>query len=624
MCHDYDAEKTVRIDSSVVADSSVRIAALSREEIARKEAEATRSQLAAIVESSGDAIFSYDLDGRILTWNRSAENLYGYTAEEIIRQNITLLLPPERMREPSSYIAAIHEGKLVVNLETERLRKNGSRFWALLTASPIRDETERISAISIIVRDITERKRVEEAFQKTEQELRDFVENATVGMHWVAADGIILWANQNELQLLGYAREEFIGHNIAEFHADQQVIQDILERLTRDETLGDYEARLRCKDGSTRDVLISSNVLWKNGKFVHTRCFTRDITERKLAEERLRASEERFRTAVSAVSDIVWTNNASGEMEGEQPGWGAFSGQSQEEYQGYGWSKAVHPEDAQPTIDAWNLAVEEKGTFEFEHRLRRHDGEWRVCSIRAVPVLDPNRKIREWVGVHTDITESKQQQQEILDLNVRLQRAMTESHHRIKNHLQVLAALVELQTQETDTVPRSAMTRLNQHIHALASLHDLLTIEMKIGGDVKTISTQEAFDKLLPAVRRSLGQRRITFKIEDIQVPPNQVGTLLLLTNELVSNAAKHGKGDIEVWFGVRDEMLGLEVIDDGPGFPDRFDPKTMSNTGLELIESLSRWDLRGEVRYENRAEGGACVFVRFPLPEVKVVAVNS
>ena len=87
---------------------------------------------------------------------------------------------------------------------------------------------------------------------------------------------------------------------------------------------------------------------------------------------------------------------------------------------------------------------------------------------------------------------------------------------------------------------------------------------------------------------------------------------------------AKHGKGDIEVWFGVRDEMLGLEVIDDGPGFPDRFDPKTMSNTGLELIESLSRWDLRGEVRYENRAEGGACVFVRFPLPEVKVVAVNS
>jgi PAS domain S-box-containing protein len=82
-----------------------------------------------------------------------------------------------------------------------------------------------------------------------ERELADFIENASVGLHWVGADGTILWANQAEMDLLGYTREEYIGHGIAEFHADSDVIKDILCRLTNKETLHDYEARLRCGGG---------------------------------------------------------------------------------------------------------------------------------------------------------------------------------------------------------------------------------------------------------------------------------------------------------------------------------------------------------------------------------------
>ena len=124
----------------------------------------------------------------------------------------------------------------------------------------------------------------------------------------------------------------------------------------------------------------------------------------------LSASEARFRAAVGAVSSLIWTNNAAGLMAGEQPGWGGFTGQSQAEYQGYGWATAVHPEDAQPTIDAWDRAVAETRMFVFEHRLRRRDGAWRLCSIRAVPAFDDDGTIREWVGVHTDITEERQAQ----------------------------------------------------------------------------------------------------------------------------------------------------------------------------------------------------------------------
>jgi PAS domain S-box-containing protein len=166
-----------------------------------------------------------------------------------------------------------------------------------------RDEAGRLAEISLLQQrahaleaEVRERVRLEQqlrdtvvAIQEREADLRDVLDNAAEGIHLVDADGKIEWANAAELHLLGYAAEEYIGRNIAEFHVDRAVIDDMLARLMAGETLCSREARLRHKDGSLRHVLVSSNVRWRDGKPQYTRCFTRDITDlRNAAEERER------------------------------------------------------------------------------------------------------------------------------------------------------------------------------------------------------------------------------------------------------------------------------------------------------------------------------------------------
>jgi PAS domain S-box-containing protein len=143
-----------------------------------------------------------------------------------------------------------------------------------------------------------------EALLRGASNLRDFVENAPEGLRRVGPDGRILWANRTELGMLGYTREEYIGHHIAEFHADAPVTEDFLARLTRGETLLEQEARMICKDGSIRHVLVNSNALFEGGKFIHTRCFTRDVTDRKRDEENMVSAYER-ESAARAVAEAA-------------------------------------------------------------------------------------------------------------------------------------------------------------------------------------------------------------------------------------------------------------------------------------------------------------------------------
>jgi two-component system, OmpR family, sensor histidine kinase VicK len=135
------------------------------------------------------------------------------------------------------------------------------------------------------------------------EDLRDFIENAPMPLHWVNGSGIIIWVNRAELDFLGYSKDEFINKHISKFHADKNVIEDILSRLINKETLLNYPARMVCKNGEIKDVLINSNVYWKDGQFIHTRCFTRDITEQRKGEREKEALIKELETRIMQLED---------------------------------------------------------------------------------------------------------------------------------------------------------------------------------------------------------------------------------------------------------------------------------------------------------------------------------
>lgn len=154
---------------------------------------------------------------------------------------------------------------------------------------------------------------------------------------------------------------------------------------------------------------------------------SRDITEARLAAEKMRVSEERFRSLVTATAAIVWSMPGTGQFEAEQPGWLAFTGQVFDAMKGLGWLEMVHTEDRDRTVKAWNQAVADKKLFDTEHRLCRADGEFRHMSMRAVPIKAADSSVTEWVGIHTDITDRIVAEQEAQENDERYRLALEAS-----------------------------------------------------------------------------------------------------------------------------------------------------------------------------------------------------
>jgi PAS domain S-box-containing protein len=225
--------------------------------------------------------------------------------------------------------------------------------------------------------------------------------------------GMITYWNPAAEQMFGYGRADALGKP---FHMLLPVrYRDAHEQGYRkfydanrereiDQTLHLTAVR---RSGSEFRVEISVCTLMI-GNRRHAMGIVREITRGIRVDEELRVSEERFRSLVTATSQIVWITNARGEVFGDLPDWRAFTGQTVEEIQGWGWSRAVHPDDRDRVTAVWAHAVETGAIYEIEYRMRRYDGEYRHFAVRGATVKEPDGSIREWIGSCADITARKQ------------------------------------------------------------------------------------------------------------------------------------------------------------------------------------------------------------------------
>jgi diguanylate cyclase (GGDEF)-like protein/PAS domain S-box-containing protein len=284
----------------VAALSSLRLARTLRRIEGR--AERTRRHLAAIVESSHDAVYSKDLEGNILSWNRSAERVFGYAPEEVIGQHVSMLVPPELTQDIPKILDEIRAGRAIPHLETLRRTKDGRLFDVVVAVSPVDDESGRVAGAAVVTRDVTEQRRLRRE--------RDRLFDLSLDMVCIAGtDGYFRQLNPTFELVLGHTGDELMERSFFEFvhPADLRPTLDVLEKLAHGETTIDFENRYRCKDGSYK-VLSWHATPGEDGSIY---ALARDVTETKASQERLAAMAENLRV-MAVVDELTGLHNRRG------------------------------------------------------------------------------------------------------------------------------------------------------------------------------------------------------------------------------------------------------------------------------------------------------------------------
>jgi len=393
----------------------------------RKLADDIRLRHTAIVKSSDDAIMGLDVNGTVVNWNKGAERLYGYSANEAIGRNICFLSTADDPHDVPNILKRVLKGDVLRNYETVRRRKDGTHVEVSVTLSPIIDAQGAIVGVSGIARDITDRKRADERLRESEAQFRTLAEGIPQ-LCWMArGDGHIFWYNQRWYTYTGTTPEQMEGWGWQSVH-DPQTLPKVLEQWRASISTGvpfDMVFPLRGADGVFRPFLTRVMPIEDaDGRVVRWLGTNTDITELRDAQEALRASEERLRLAQWAAHigtfDVdlrtgvdIWTPETEA-LYGLPPG--GFGGTQT------AFENLVHPDDRERII---GLARELIGTGQpavAEWRVIWPDGSVHWIAARSQVLMDESGAPFRLLGVNMDITESKRAEQALHAMNRALEK----------------------------------------------------------------------------------------------------------------------------------------------------------------------------------------------------------
>ncbi|GEM_PF-706230 len=475
-------------------DGTLAQLAITRDITERQRRERAALLLSSIVDSSDDAIISKDLNGIITSWNKSAQRVFGYTAEETVGRSITILIPPERLDEEPQILARLRRGERVDHFETVRRHKDGTLLDISLTISPVRDAQGKIIGASKIARNITDRKRAERAIEALNAQLSadlsamtrmqrlsarlvqasDFtvllgeildaaieITGAAGGNIQLLQDGALkviaecglesgaLESLQRAARTLFPPRERVIVEDLsahplfagtpaaqALLASERRALQSTPLVSRTGEVLGVFSTLYRVAGAPNERELRLLDILAR---------LAADWIERQRAEHALLESEAKFRQLADSMPQMVWTARPDGSLDYYNERWYEFTGASRGGFSENSWKPFLHPDDAGAAAGAWLESVASGQPYRVECRLwDRRERRWRWFMARALPARDSAGKIVKWFGTTTDIDEQKRVEAELRSANQDLEQFAYSASHDLQEPLRSIKIYGEL------------------------------------------------------------------------------------------------------------------------------------------------------------------------------------
>jgi two-component system CheB/CheR fusion protein len=562
-------------------------------------------RLAAIVESSEDAIVSKDLNGIINSWNKGAERILGYTAEEVIGKPVTILIPPDRQAEETEILQRIRKGQRIEHFETIRRRKDGILINVSLTVSPIKNERGEVVGASKIARDITQSKIAEEQLRRALEFDQTVMSSMGEGLYTVDNEARVTFINPAAQRIFGWTLDEIVGRNIHivihHTHRDgtNYPPEDCpsLQVLRTGKRLTEHQDFFIRKDGTFFDVVYSCSPLRSETNITGLVVVFRDITESKRAEEEIRFQAR----LLDAVEQAVIATDLNGTI----IFWNSFAENL------YGWSAAealgsnvldLTPSPAQREQAVEILACLKTGQgWEGEFEVQRRDGTSFPALVNDSPILNDRGDLIGIVGVSVDNTDRRRLEEERENILNREREARAESEaanrlkdeflatlsHELRNPLNVVIGYSEILRRSDETQKHSFVIEAAEAIrrNALAQaklvsdLLDLSRLQMgKLSLDRKPVSLSTVIKEAVETVSADLRAKAISLSLDldaEVVVVEGDSVRLGQIAWNLLNNAVKFtpANGEIRITLARQGDDARLVVEDSGQGIPPEFLP---------------------------------------------------